>query len=152
MNKFFLTILIISALLLGAFMSYRKNFDGFNFFEKTAPLNLENTTLGSLPEVLKTNAILKTINGNKLILDIDGQQRTALIKNDTQIFLYQQKSQEALASELQKSVEDGGIPPSAGEYIQKNKEDLRENSAIEIESQNNILQGGDIILFKIIIK
>jgi len=152
MNKFFVIILIILALFFGAFMSYKKNFDGFNFFEKTALLNLENTELGSLPETFKANATLKTINGNKLILDIDGQQRTALIKDDTQIFLYQQKSQETLASELQKSVENGGIPPSAGEYIQKNKGDLRENGIIEIESQNNILQGGDIILFKIIIK
>lgn len=152
MNKFLIIILVVLALFLGAFASYNKNFGGFNFFEKPESLDLENTGLKSQAEVLKANAVLKEIKENKLILEIDGQKRTAIIKDNTQIFSYKQKSEETLALELQKSIENGAIPPSAGEYTEKSKSDLMPNSNLEIESQNNILEGGDIILFKIIIK
>lgn len=111
-------------------------------------LNQNQQTQG----VFTANATIVGFGTDSIILDINGQKRIAKFSDSLQIYLYQAKSEQVLAGELKKAVEQGLSPPDSGEYIPKTKNDLLPNAKISIESQNDISKSGDIILFKIIIK
>jgi hypothetical protein len=147
MNNKFLSVLAIISILFAVFMAWQK------FAKDQNDIILEPKNQTEIKqEVFKVDAVVVGFGDNSIILDINGQRRIAKLDDSVQIYLYKQKTEEILAQDLQKAVEQGLAIPESGEYVQKTKNDLLPYSKISIESKNDLLQSGDIILFKIIIK
>lgn len=147
MNNKFLSFLAIISILFAVFMAWQK----FTKYQNDIMPTQSNPTETNQP-IYKADATIVGFGKDSIILDINGQRRTARFSDSMQIYLYKPKSDEVLATELKKAVEQGLNPPESGEYIAKTKNDLMPNAKVSIESQNDISKPGDIILFKIILK
>lgn len=147
MNNKALSLLAILSIVFAVFMAWNK------FTKDQGDIFLEeDSQIQEKKEVFYADGSIIGFGDDSLILEIDGQRRIAKIDDSVQIYFYKQKSEEVLAQDLQKSVDQGLAPPESGEYIQKTKNDLFPYAKISIESKNDLSQTGDIILFKIVIK
>ena len=148
MSNKFLSFIAILSILFAVFMAWQK-------YEKDQenliPIQSSQENIKK-QEVFNADAVIVGFGNNSIILDIDGQRRTGAIDDTVQIYAYKPKTEEALAKELQNAVEQGLTPPDSGEYIVKTKNDLLPYAKVSVETQNDISQPGDLILYKIVIK